>query len=100
MADAEIKLSKVTTVTELQNMDPVCRSHKILTINVIEKLIPDKDGINLNEGYEYEINGSLPQVADGIAKMLIEMDKDKDFGERAGSVFLTLIQEYYNKSII
>ena len=96
--DAQLNMSNETTIEELKNMEPVDRTKTILTINVIEKLTAEEDGIDLNEGYEYEINGSLPQLADGIAKMLIEMDKQEDMGENAGGAFLNLIQQYYLKA--
>lgn len=83
---------------DLKNLKPEKRTTKILEIRVLELLKPEKEGVELNEGYEYEINGSIPQLADGIAKMLIQMDKDKDFGKKGGNAFLTLITEYYNKN--
>lgn len=83
------------TKEELQDIKPVVRTKTILNIKVVEKLEPEEEGIELNEGYEYEIEGSLPQLADGFAKMLLELDKDKTMGDRAGAAFLTLIQQYY-----
>lgn len=58
----------------------------------------DEQGMELNEGYEYTVNGAIPEIADGIAKLAIEMDKMTDLGERAGGYFLVLIGEYYNKN--
>lgn len=79
---------------ELKSTGPVKRTSKILQIDVVELLQPEEDGLELNEGYEYEINGALPQLADGFAKMLIELDKDTP---NTGSGLLTLINEYYKK---
>ena len=86
-----------TDVEELKNMDPVTRTNTILNIKVIEKLTPDDEGVNLNEGYEYDVNGTIPQLADGIAKMAIEMDKQPDLGDKAGGAFLALVEQYYLK---
>ena len=69
----------------------------VLNIKVIEKLTPDDEGVNLNEGYEYDVNGTIPQLADGIAKMAIEMDKQPDLGDKAGGAFLALVEQYYLK---
>ena len=95
--DAEIIMSEGTDIEGLKNMDPVTRTNTILNIKVVEKLIPEEDGVNLNEGYEYDVNGTIPQLADGIAKMAIEMDKQPDLGDKAGGAFLALIEQYYLK---
>lgn len=58
----------------------------------------DEQGMELNEGYEYTVNGAIPEIADSIAKLAIEMDKMTDLGEKAGGYFLVLIGEYYNKN--
>ena len=97
--DAEVIIPENTNIDDLKNMEPINRTKTILNIKVVEKLIPDEDGLNLNEGYEYEVDGALPQLADGIAKMLIELDKDETLGDHAGGAFLTLIQQYYSKSL-
>lgn len=76
---------------------PISRTTTILTIKALERLIPQEEGVELNEGYDYEINGSIPQLADGIAKMAIEMDKQEDMGVKAGDGFLSLIVQYYEK---
>jgi len=79
------KLSKVT------------RNVTILKIEAIEILNPEEKGVTLNEGYTFEVDGALPQLADGIAKMALEMDRDTSFGINGGSAFLTLIDQFYNK---
>lgn len=94
--DAEI-IPEGTDVEGLKNMDPVTRTNTILNIKVVEKLIPEEEGVNLNEGYEYDVNGTIPQLADGIAKMAIEMDKQPDLGDKAGGAFLALVEQYYLK---
>ncbi len=68
----------------------------ILTMEALVELNSEKDGMTVNEGYEYEVNGSIPQLADGIAKLAIEIDKQvEEFGENGGKLFLGLIMEYY-----
>ena len=79
------------------NEAPVTRTKLILEVRAIEKLDPTEEGMELNEGYQYEVNGSIPQLADSIAKMAIEMDKSKDLGEAAGGAFLELVNQYYQK---
>lgn len=82
---------------DIKNTQTVTRTKQILEIKTVERLEPTDEGMDLNEGYEYEIDGSIPQLADGLAKMAIEMDKDLDLGEKAGGAFLALVLEYYNK---
>lgn len=82
---------------DIKNTQTVTRTKQILEIKTVERLEPTDEGMDLNEGYEYEIDGSIPQLADGLAKMAIEMDKDPDLGEKAGGAFLALVLEYYNK---
>ena len=88
---------EIPDIENLKNMDPISRTKTILEVKVIEKLTPEDDGVDLNEGYEYNLNGSIPQVADGLAKMFIEMDKQTDMGQDAGGAVLNLIQQYYLK---
>lgn len=95
--DAEIIMPEGTDIEELKNMDPITRTNTILNIKVVEKLIPEEEGVNLNEGYEYDVNGTIPQLADGIAKMAVEMDKQPDLGDKAGGAFLALVEQYYLK---
>lgn len=75
------------------------RTATILKIDVLEQLTPVKEGMELNEGYQFELDGSIPQVADGIAKMAFEMDRDNDFGIKGGGAFIALIAEYYKKLV-
>lgn len=79
------------------NEAPVTRTRLILEVKAIEKLDPTEEGMELNEGYQYEVNGSIPQLADGIAKMALEMDKDQNLGKSAGGAFLELVAQYYRK---
>lgn len=96
---AECNISHTCMMFE-QNMDEYfsevsVRTKNILVIKAREALDPTEEGVELNGGYEYDMNGAIPEIADGIAKMAIEMDGMKEFGENAGEYFLHLISEYY-----
>lgn len=95
--DAEVNYDSKASKEDLQNMKPIKRTKTILVVKALEKLTPEENGVELNEGYEYETNGAIPQIADGIAKMAIEMDKLPDMGQNAGGAFVSLIVEYYTK---
>ena len=95
--EAEIHYDKDVTIEDLKNMPEARRDRVILQIKAIEAFEPNDEGISLNEGYSFDVNGAIPQLADGFAKMLIEMNKDKTFGENAGDGFLTLLNQYYMK---
>ena len=55
-----------------------------------------KKGILLNDGYTYDVNGSIPEIADAIAKFAIELPKN-GFGEQSDTMFIQLIRNYYDK---
>ena len=67
------------------------RTKTILVVRSLEQLNPTKKGLELNVGYEFEVDGPLPEVADGIAKMAKELDKMQ--GESAGAYFVELIRK-------
>lgn len=69
------------------------RNIEILTVTSIETLTAIEEGVELTEGYTYDVHGSIPQLADSIAKLAIEFDKE--FGDGAGSAFLALMHQYY-----
>ena len=69
----------------------------ILSIKVKPVPLETNDGINLNEGYEFIVNGAIPQLADAISKMALEMPKN-GFGDNSDAGFITLINEFYKKS--
>lgn len=81
---------------ELKKIEEVKRTRLILEIKAVESLSPEEEGMVLNEGYEYRLDGAVPQIADGIAKLAMEMDKDTDMGDKAGGAFIALIQQYYD----
>lgn len=84
-------------VSELLKGTGTTRKKRILEIDTLENLEPEKEGMALNEGYEYTVDGAIPQLADALAKMAIEMDKDLSLGEAAGGMFITLIAQFYEK---
>lgn len=77
------------------NKEVSIRVATILKIEVLEKLESEKDGVELNEGYQFEVDGPIPQLADAIAKMAFEMDKEETLGNKGGGAFLALVAEYY-----
>lgn len=72
------------------------RTKTILVVKSLEVLEPKEEGMELNVGYEFEVDGPLPEVADGIAKMAKELDKMQ--GESAGAYFVELIRQFYEKA--
>lgn len=82
--------------SQLEGQPEAIRLRELLTIHVQEKLSVDKKGLELNEGYQFEVNGALPELADGIAKLAIEMEK-AGFGDKSGDYFLALVNEYYKR---
>ena len=49
----------------------------ILTIKTMPKLeVVEDKGVTINDGYAFEVNGALPEIADGIAKLAFEMPKN------------------------
>ena len=72
---------------------------KVKTLLVIKSkpvLSAKKKGVELNEGYDFEVDGAIPEIADAIAKFAVELPKN-GFGENSGSYFITLIGEYYKR---
>lgn len=72
---------------------------KVKTLLVIKSkpvLSAKKKGVELNEGYDFEVDGAIPEIADAIAKFAVELPKN-GFGENSGSYFITLISEYYKR---
>lgn len=72
------------------------RTKTILVVKSLEQLNPTKKGLELNVGYEFEVDGPLPEVADGIAKMAKELDKMQP--DNAGAYFIELIRQFYEKA--
>jgi len=72
------------------------RSKTILSIRTKPIMKKSKKGLTLNDGYEFDVDGALPEIADGIAKFAKELPKN-GFGEASDTYFITLIQEYFKK---
>lgn len=70
----------------------------ILVIKTRPKLsINENDeGIELNDGYEFEVDGAVPEIADAIAKLAAELPNN-GFGETSDRYFITLIDKYFEK---
>jgi len=69
----------------------------ILTIKTFPHLDETDEGILLNDGYAFDVNGALPEIADGIVKFALELPAN-DFGEGSDKFFIQLINEFYNKA--
>ena len=80
-------------------MEKTVREKQILvikSINTLQDDTEDKDKVTLNEGYSFEVDAAIPELADGIAKLAKEMPAN-GFGENSDTAFISLIQEYFNK---
>lgn len=69
---------------------------KIFEIRTKHDLTACKKGVEINQGYEFDVNTSLPELADGIAKFAKELPKN-GFGETSGRYFIQLISQYFDK---
>lgn len=78
-------------------MESSTRTRKLLEISSVEKLDPSEEGYELSEGYVFEVNGSLMNVAHGISVFISELDNQLESG--AGETFMTLLTEYYQNNI-
>lgn len=87
---------KVTTDTVEIIANQAMTAKTILTIKTRPSLKATKKGMTLNDGYDFDVNGALPEIADGIAKFAKELPKN-GFGDHSDGYFITLINEYYKK---
>ena len=71
----------------------------ILTIKTrpLTKIAEDESGVELNEGYDFEVNGAIPQLADAIVKLALAMP-DNGFGKGSDKGFIVLINEFFNRA--
>lgn len=85
-------------LNDLFNVEHQLKAKTLLTIRVRPKLtVADNDeGMELNDGYEFDLNGALPEVADAIAKFAKELPNN-DCGENSDTYFISLIQQYFQK---
>lgn len=83
---------------KLFNEDNQLNAKTLLIIKSRPKLTVSEDdsGMELNDGYEFEVNGAIPEIADGIAKFAIALEQN-DFGKNSSTYFIKLINEYFNK---
>ena len=81
-----------------KNIQPEKRTRQILVVRSLEVLTPKQEGIELNVGYEFDVDGPLPEIADGIAKMAKELDHMEGQTENSGRYFIELIRQFYEKA--
>jgi len=86
---------KPMSIEEFNSQHRETRAVKILEVRKLEYIDLKAEGVEINGGYEYDLNGNLAEVADGLVKLAIEMDKDKSMGDHAGAYFVTLISQFY-----
>lgn len=75
------------------------RENKIIfTITAVDQLVEAEDGsgMELNAGYNYDVNSSIPEIADAIAKLALQLPQ-QGFGEGSDTLFIKLINEYFNE---
>jgi hypothetical protein len=97
LSPAQLVISEEEVAKRFKEGGDQTRKKRILEIDTLETLIPKEEGMELNEGYVYQVEGSIPQLADAIAKLAIEMDKSPDLGEQGGGSFIALISQFYEK---
>lgn len=94
--EAEDNYKKACEVVEETIEKEGKRTKTLLVVRSLEVLKPQEEGVELNVGYEFDVDGPLPEVADGIAKMAKELDKIQ--GENAGAYFIELIRQFYENA--
>lgn len=89
----EVKKEQINKLFE-DNVKPTT----ILVVKRKPKMNVSKNGNNveLNEGYEYDVNSSLPEIADGIAKFAKELPH-QGMGNGSDKYFINLINQYFEK---
>ncbi len=75
------------------------RETTILVMKRLELLDAEEDGVNLNEGYAYDVNAPIAEVADGIAKMAIQLDEMLADQPHTGAYFIELIKQFYEREV-
>lgn len=68
----------------------------LLVIKTKPILKATKKGAELNDGYDFEVNGAIPELADGIAKFAKELEPN-GFGKGSGKYFVALITQYFEQ---
>ena len=72
------------------------KGRTILTIKTKPITNVRHKGVEINEGYEYELNGALPELAFGIANFAKELP-NQGFGDGSDKEFIKLINLYFKK---
>lgn len=80
----------------IDSMDKDIKRTKIFEIRTKHSLTAKKKGVELNQGYEFDVDTSMPELADAIAKFAKELPKN-GFGEDSDRYFITLIHQYFDK---
>lgn len=89
-------MNKKTLEIIVEESNKEANSKTILVIKTKPIFKATKKGAQLNDGYEFEVNGALPEIADGIAKFAFELEKN-GFGKNSGPYFVSLISDYFNR---
>lgn len=89
-------LDKETIEKMLEDYQP--KGETILTITTKPKIevTEEAEGVMINEGYDFNVNGAIPQLADAIAKLAVELPKN-GFGENSDDGFIHYINLFYSK---
>lgn len=72
------------------------KGETILVITTRPILDTTEDGVNINDGFDFVVNGAIPQLADAIAKLALELPKN-GFGENSDNGFIMYITEFYHR---
>lgn len=89
-------LDKEAIEKMLEDYQP--KAETILTIITRPKIeVTEKaDGVMINEGYDFKVNGAIPQLADAIAKLALELPK-QGLGENSDDGFIHYINLFYSQ---
>lgn len=69
----------------------------ILVIKSKPKLsLDENDEVTLNEGFEFEVDAAIPEIADAIAKLALELPKNGQ-GENSDTGFIQYINLFFSQ---
>jgi len=89
-------LDKETVEKMLEDYQPTGETILVITTKPKIEVTEEADGVMINEGYDFKVNGAIPQLADAIAKLAIEMPKN-GFGKTSDDGFIHYINLFYSK---
>jgi hypothetical protein len=94
----ELDANELIKVFNAFTKDNELKAKTILTIKSKPSFSVNEEetGLELNDGYDFEVDGAVPEIADAIAKLAIELPKN-GFGEDSDTYFITLISQYFEK---